>query len=390
MKAGRVALVVSAVGLGAGACTPRTPPSEGEVAKVETKAETEAPETKAEAEAPETKAETEAPEAVAPPNEPASPVAPPTPSLVGGPLPDVKAPAVVFAATANDRQWRIDMVDFSGMKVKKLERKLEALKEAEWAGEAEGGDEGDDEGDDEAADAPDPAHRAPKPKLFETKAGKALIPAGFAVGDPWTLVTAGGAEHHDAKGFDGVIMDGSGEMHFYVQLGEAPKDVERPAIAVRGHLPDTTRLAVPKAVAPSAVGPDVLAAVVSEISASLEPEMRDVLDKDPIEPSEVQLYPGRFPGKRTHVAFVDSGKDESEIPPVGSLLLVGEGGKVETLIAADPSVFGYVRLLGLLDVDGDGIDEVFFEDGYHEGWYVQMLQWSGEAPVVRQLTGDGI
>lgn len=386
MKAAFSALLgatVATVGLGAIACTASPGPSEGTVAKAEPKVETKTePKVESEAEpklapTPETKAAPEPETKVdAPPPEPEPPVAPPSKSLVGAPLPDpkdAKTPAVVFAAGGVGGEWQVDMTDFSGIKVKKLERKLEAQMQAEWAGE----------GDDEDPDAP-------KPSLFETKAGKALVPAGFAVGDPWTLVTAGGAEHRTTTGFDAMIMGGSGELHFYVKLGKSPEGIERPAIAFRGHLPTTTRLAVPRTEAPAAVGPDVHASIVSAISAALEPDMRDILDKDPVEQSEVALHAGRFPGKRTHVAFVKSGKDESEIPPIEALLLIGKGGKVEVVVPPEPSMFGYVTLLGLLDVDGDGIDEVFFEDGYHEGWYVTMLQWAGETAVMRQLTGDGI
>ena len=44
----------------------------------------------------------------------------------------------------------------------------------------------------------------------------------------------------------------------------------------------------------------------------------------------------------------------------------------------------------VFDVDGDGRDEVFYEDAYHEGWYLKMLQWEGDTPRARTLTGDGI
>lgn len=383
MKAALSALLGITVGLGAMTCTASPGPNEATVAKAEVETKLEAlpakaePEPKQEAKIePKQEAKAEA-KLETPPAEPKPPLAPPPKGLVSGPLPDPKdgkTPAVVFAAGGGGGEWQVDMTDFSGMKMKKLERKLAAQMEAEWAGE-EGGEEGDD---------------APKPSLLETKAGKALIPAGFAVGDAWTLVTASGAEHRTTTGFDAIIMGGSGELHFYVKLGKSPEGTERPAIAFRGHLPTTTRLEVPKVQTPSVVGPDVLASVVSAIRAALEPDMRDILDKDPVEQAEVALHAGHFPGKRTHVAFVKSGKEDSEIPPIEALTFIGEGGKVEVVVPADPSLFGYVTLLGLLDVDGDGFDEVFFEDGYHEGWYVTMLQWAGEAPVLRQLTGDGI
>jgi hypothetical protein len=353
-------------------------PAKAEVAKADAKTEAKAAETEREtkAEPPEPAAEVEPPpEAVAEPLKPAG--------LVPSPLPgvkDEKAPAVVFAALPDreTREWEVDIVDFAGMDVKKLERKLEAEMKAMWErAEAEDGEGGDD-------DAKQP------PNLLETKAGKALVPAGFAVGDPWTLVTPRGAEHRTAKGFRAMLMEGSGQLHFYVRLGKAPKRIGElePVVALRGHLPTTTKLVVPTAEAPIELGADVLDRLVAALAPKLEPEARAVMKAKPIEQSDVKLYPGRFPGKRTHAAFVMANADSDEHPPISALLFTKADGSVE--VAVVPDVLGTVELVGLLDVDGDGFDEVFYEDGYHEGWYAMMLQWDGETPARRILTGDGI
>lgn len=326
------------------------------------------------------------------PVEPVAEVAAPTKTagLVPSPLPAAKdqaVHAVVFAALPdrNTREWEIDIVDFSGMDVKRLEKQLEADMKARWeGGGAEGGEGGDEDGGEgeEASDEP--------PNPFATKAGKALIPAGFAVGDPWTLITPKGAEHRTAKGFHAMIMEGSGQLHFYVRLGKAPKGIGElePAVALRGHLPVTTKLEVPKPVSAIDLGPDVLDRLVSTLVKELEPEAREILKAGPVKQSEVKLYPGRFPGGRTHAAFVMVNENSETNPPISAFLFTKADGSVE--VAVIPDVLGTVELVGLLDVDGDGYDEIFYEDGYHEGWYAVMMQWEGEKPARRVLTGDGI
>lgn len=372
-------LVLATLSLGACPGEPKPEPAKTEVkadaAKAEAKVEAKVDEVKAAEAKGETKVEPPAP--VEPTPEVAAP--PRAAGLVPSPLPAAKdeaAPAVVFAALPdrNTREWEIDIVDFSGMDVKALEKKLDADMKAMFEG-GEGGEE-------EASDEP--------PNPFATKDGKALVPAGFAVGDPWTLITTRGAEHRTAKGFHAMIMEGSGQLHFYVRLGKAPKGIGElePAVALRGHLPTTTRLELPKAVSPIDLGPDVLDRLVTTLVEELEPEAREILKAKPVEQSEVKLYPGRFPGGRTHAAFVLANENSETNPPVSAFLFTRADGSAE--VAVIPDVLGTVALVGLIDLDGDGFDEIIYEDGYHEGWYAMLMQWEGETPTRRVLTGDGI
>jgi hypothetical protein len=73
---------------------------------------------------------------------------------------------------------------------------------------------------------------------------------------------------------------------------------------------------------------------------------------------------------------------------ISAVLLMKADGTVEFHRLADE--WGRVSLLGLLDVDGDGLDEVFYEDAYHEGWSLMMLGWDGDAPLWRTLSADGL
>jgi hypothetical protein len=392
-----MALVLATLSLGACPSDSTPAPAKAEAKADATKAEAEAKaaegEAKVETKAAEAKleAKAETPTPVEPGPEVAAP--PKTAGLVPSPLPAAKdkaVPAVVFAALPdrNTREWEIDIVDFSGMDVKRLEKKLEADMKAMWERAGAEGGEGGEGGEEEEGEGEEASDEPPNP--FATKAGKALVPAGFAVGDPWTLITPKGAEHRTAKGFNAVSMEGSGQLHFYVRLGKAPKGIGElePAVALRGHLPVTTKLEVPKPVGANDLGPDVLDRLVSALVKELEPEAREIVKAKPVEQSEVKLYPGRFPGGRTHAAFVMANENSETNPPISAFLFTKADGSVE--VAVIPDVLGTVELVGLLDVDGDGYDEIFYEDGYHEGWYAMMMQWEGETPTRRVLTGDGI
>ena len=384
-----LALVILALGMGACPSSPAPEPAKGDAKEEGTKVEVAKAEgTKAEVAKPAEPPKPTEPPTPAEPPKPAEPApdvvaepAPPAATGLAGPLPgvkDKKTPAVVFAALADREsgEWEVDIVDFSGMDVKKLEKKAEAEMMAVLEG---GGDEEGSEG----------APKKAKPNILETKAGKALIPAGFAVGDPWTLITPKGAEHRTAKGFRAVLMEGSDTMHFYVRLGKAPKGTDKPAVALRGHLPTETKLAVPTPVTPISLGPDLLDKLSSAYAEkNEEPLVREIMEKRPIEQKDVKLYPGRFPGNRTHAAFLFADVDGDDDPPLSAFLFAKSDGTAETFVI--PDVLGTVELLGMLDVDGDGRDEVFYEDAYHEGWYLMMMQWDGETPRSRTLTGDGL
>jgi hypothetical protein len=313
---------------------------------------------------PPTKVEAPAEPAAVPP-EPAPSVPPLAVRLPA--VDDRKAPAIVFAALPQYGQWSVDIVDFAGMDVEALEKRLLA-----------GMESAQDDG---------PVALDPRDRTF---------PAGLAVGDPWTLVTPKGAEHWTAKAFEGAVMGGSGQLHLYVHLGEPPKRAKGPRLAFRGHLDPATKLVVPKGIAPAKLAAGTLERIVKALEPGIarefeeeSDELRAIAAAIAIEESHVKLYPGRFPGGRSHVGFVQTDPAQEDTPLVVSgVILAKPDGSVTLFELA--GVWGTVELLGLLDVDGDGVDEVFYEDEYHEGWSLEMIQWEGGEPKRRTVTGDGL
>jgi hypothetical protein len=293
--------------------------------------------------------------------EPATPPTPaePTPEPVAAPAP-AQAPAqfpdTVFAAHPVEAQWTVDMIDFAGADITALERRAQA---------------------------------APEGTILEFEPGDPSLPAGFALGDPWTLITRDGPDPRTVQRFSAAIY-GSGALHFDVHLGPAAKGAKGPVIAVRGHAPTTAKLVSPPPVRPSTLAKDTLKKTVAAIDPHLEPELREVLPTIKFTDAHLKLYPGRFPGGRSHIGFLAATArgEENATLPVSGLVFAWPDGRVEFFATA--VTWGTATFVALVDLDGDGLDEVLYDDTYFEGAYVQLLHWKEGRPFARTLTGDGL
>lgn len=214
------------------------------------------------------------------------------------------------------------------------------------------------------------------------------LPAGYAIGDPWTLITRDGAEPRTASGYAASVSEASSTLHFTFRLGPAAAKAEAGshALALRGHHSRPLKLQVPPA---EALPAGLLGRVVKELTPHFESELRDALPAIKFKAGDLKLYPGRFPGGRSHVGFLAAlpGDDEDR-PAASGVVFTYPDGRVEFFAVA--GVLGVVELLGIVDLDGDGVDEVAYDDSYHEGWYIELLHWTDGRPVHHTLTGDGL
>lgn len=221
--------------------------------------------------------------------------------------------------------------------------------------------------------------------------GTAAVPPSWDHGDVWTLVTRSGSMRRNVTGFS--ASTGAGELHFEVQLGKEKTPATRAVVAVRGtDLDPGLRLALPEPGDVTALGTDPIGAVRKAVLAGIDDaETRLPFERMRGKPSHLRVYPGRFPGGRTAVVVLDAPvRNSEELAPgarASAMLFVGPGGVLELFDVAD--VQGTIDLFGMFDGDGDGFDELFYEDAYYEGAYLHSATWKDGMPVLGILSGDG-
>lgn len=360
----RVAIISAAlVGPSCTAPPPAVP------AKGETPAVASAPAPPEPTKAPDPAPEAKAPEPPAAPEPATLPDPPRAPTDAVAAVP-VAMPTGVYAASIGfgAKEWSVDIINFEGINIRPLETRLNKIAEKEE-----------------------------EPFIDEFKPGARGLPVGFKHGDPWTLITLEGNEQRSATGFDALVPGGSAALHFGVHLGPGPAGSDAPdaprrlAIALRGHTPVPARLVAPAPLAPAALAPETLQRVVKALLPKLDPDLRDFAKKAKFREEDVKLFPGRFPGGRSHVVFVDAeakGADPEDILNVSGVLFARPDGAVEFFATA--GAWGEATFHGIVDIDGDGFDEVIYEDQYHEGWYLEMIHWKDGKPKSRTLMGDGV
>jgi hypothetical protein len=231
------------------------------------------------------------------------------------------------------------------------------------------------------------AHEHPD-GISATLPATAELPAGFAVGDEWVVATATGERHGKAVAFG--AMGGASEVHFIVVLDTAAEGLAARAGAWKGPIP-TLRDAKP-VVMTKGSGKALLGSIEAGILAAADPDAKAALSRKPIAAKHLTAVEGRFPGGFTHlVAMARPLAPENDIGSehVAALLLVDATGRVEAIDAPHLSI-DRAEVAHLVDLEGDGVDEVIYDSSYYEGSYRLLLTWDAAGKAVRRtLGGDG-
>jgi hypothetical protein len=301
-------------------------------------------------------ADATAPDATAPEATPPAPAVEPAVAADAKPPPGAVTPGEGFywaEVAKGASRTAIDVIDTSGEEVAALEQA------------SEGGD-----------------------GIERALSATAKLPAGFAIGDPWAVATTAGAKRGKAVAFGAYT--GASEAHFIVVI-----DTVADGLAAR---PGTWPGKVPKLIkarqvdTASGPGQQLVEAIMAPIVAASEPAARRALGRKPLEAKHLTVFEGRFPGGFTHlVALVRplARKDDVTANHVGGLLLADATGKVESVVRPKLTIDSE-EVLYLLDLEGDGIDEVIYDSSYYEGSFRKLLSWdAARKPVLRTLGGDG-
>lgn len=216
----------------------------------------------------------------------------------------------------------------------------------------------------------------------------ATLPSGFAMGDEWVVATTTGEVRSKAAAFG--AYGGASETHFIVVLDAAATGLAAKAGAWSGPIP-SMRQAKPIDTA-KGPGKALFESIKVGMAAAAEPAAKKALARKPIAAKHASVIEGRFPNGFTHlVALVRPLAKAEEIGSehVAGLFLADATGRVEAIFAPAMTI-NHHDFLYLVDLEGDGVDEVVYDDSYYEGSYTVLMTWDAAGKAVpRTLTGDG-
>lgn len=231
------------------------------------------------------------------------------------------------------------------------------------------------------------------------------VPERLRGAQSFTLITEQGPLPSGPS--NGVVMyRGAGEDHFIhalpvpAELGVSePVEVRIVAVPATSKLPATARTRAGEAVAvDSPAGVKIVEIVRAELEANKArtraqgDEVGDAtLEFNPVE--HIQIVRGKFGGANTllvsyAVPRVDSEGHSAGAGHFSGLFLLDEASG-KKLYIIEGSSFEAISIRFLVDLEGDGVDEIRFESGYYEGSYEYLMRLRDGKPEIVELSGDG-
>ncbi|MCB9714707.1 MAG: hypothetical protein H6712_12650 [Myxococcales bacterium] len=228
----------------------------------------------------------------------------------------------------------------------------------------------------EANDSPDGFERA--------LPASAKLPKGFAVGNEWIVATTAGEKRGKAVAFG--ASGGASESHFTVVLDAEATGLVARAKDWNGKVPTLREV---KGVE-LARGEKLREAIWPSIVAAAEGDAKSRLRRPLVWKGALVAVEGKFPEGFTHLVSImpDPDGDIGEDQPTG-LVLADATGRVKVVFPPRMSIDSYEAHY-LVDLEGDGQDEVVLDSSYYEGSYTLLMAWNSRGEMLaRTLTGDG-
>ena len=215
-----------------------------------------------------------------------------------------------------------------------------------------------------------------------------LVPAIFAVGAKLTAVTTVGRVELEVVSRS--IDSGAGEDHLYVRVKGTPKVAGPGLVVVGGKVGTGAKLRKVEAVAASkALSKAAQGKLVKELRAkTTEKRSKKAVAKARLI-KHTTVVKGKLSGGVVGVAALTVPQGKAFDGYLSAFVLVGEDGRVVAVVKAPELGLERLQVEYLVDIDGDGIDEVVFDESYYEGSYLRVLFWDGKTVRTETLTGDG-
>ena len=94
---------------------------------------------------------------------------------------------------------------------------------------------------------------------------------------------------------------------------------------------------------------------------------------------KIKIMSGNFTGSGKNEYVVSYKKYVSFTEFASGLYIMDENGKIlKEMFAFTPSNFNYTFLIGIIDVDNDGINEILTESGYYEGGGYELWKYNSK------------
>ncbi len=218
-----------------------------------------------------------------------------------------------------------------------------------------------------------------------------VIGRRYGVGDPVSIITSAGTSQLKVSG---LARPGNGQDDRLVLMLAGKVRGGPFGLAVVGaRIPAERKLKAPVAVDLKTVAnKGVLSRIRARMKADVPAEQRKMVAGVALLPEHVTMVHGRFPGGATALVTVDvpelSEADGTE--HFTALFLADAAGNLVRWIYKPEVRIEFHPIYWLVDVDGDGLDEVLFGMEYYEGDYLYLLRWKDGAPVTAEIAGEGV
>lgn len=208
-----------------------------------------------------------------------------------------------------------------------------------------------------------------------------LFPAAHAIGDPWVVVGAGGVVIKKTRAFGATV--GAWEPGFLIALddaGAAPSNgIAFPADVAPN---PKAKLVAAKALPESSPVATKLLGIVWTAAGEILPSAAEYQGSGP----GGEVFALRAPTGERHIVELEVSDDDGA-PDFCALALVGSADSIHWL--HKPSSAGdRTTVASLVDLDGDGVDEVLWYTSDHDGFYRYFMSWDGDTPRQTKIGSD--
>ena len=208
-----------------------------------------------------------------------------------------------------------------------------------------------------------------------------LFPAAHAIGDSWVVVGEGGVVIKKVRAFGATV--GTWEPAFLIALDDAgASPISGIAFPADVAPNPKAKLVAAKALPESSPVSTKLLGIVWTAAGKILPPSAEyqAWDKDG------EVFALRASTGERHLVELEAFDDDG-VPDFSALALVVPGESIHWVHKPN-FAGGRISVAFLVDLDGDGVDEVLWYSSDHDGFYRYIMAWDGDTPRQTKIGSD--